>query len=230
MLGTVGRWLGRLSFFGLVWVGVGMMVVASVSYVELGSEHPFFLEKLPLAQPKLWLGALYVHVPSALFALPACLVLLSHRIRRSVPRFHRWLGRLTGALVLLAVVPTGLYLAFFAQGGLVTTLGFWLTGVIAFAAMVKSIQSARAGDVKAHRRYSTHVAAQLSVAVFSRVLLMGAEQLELYSEWAYIAALWFPVLACALVAELLTGPRKWLTSKGSHHEEVVLVRPLDVVR
>jgi uncharacterized membrane protein len=225
-LATRGGKLGGLAFFALMAAGVWMMLEASASYLELGAEHPFFLEKLPLARPKLWLGALYVHVPSALFALPACLVLLSRRVRARLPRLHRWLGRLTGALVLLAVVPSGLYLAFFAQGGLITTLGFWLTGVIAFVAMVKSIERARAGDIKAHRRFGTHVAAQLSVAVFSRAMLITAEQLELYSTWIYIASLWVPVVGCAVAAELLTGS----LLKGARHAEVVAHSALDAVR
>jgi uncharacterized membrane protein len=230
-LGKLAARLGRPAFFLLMWVGVWMMFSASATYLELGEPHPFFLEKLPLAHPTLWLTALYVHVPAALLSLPASLLLLVRRVRTRAPRFHRWLGRVTGVLVLFAVVPSGLYLAFFAQGGLITTLGFWLTGLIAFVAMVKSIQSARARDMKAHRRFSSHVAAQLSVAVISRFLLIGAEQLGLYSEWVYIAALWVPVIACAFVAELLTGaPRLLPTAKGSDHEEVALVSALDAVR
>lgn len=229
---TLATWtarLGRLAFFSLMGVGTWLLFEASASYVELGQEHPFFLEKLPLARPQLWLTALYVHVPAALFSLPACLVLLAKSVRKRLPRAHRWLGRVTGGVVLLAVVPSGLYLAFFAQGGLISTLGFWLTGLIAFVAMVKSIQAARARDFKAHRRFSTHVAAQLGVAVFSRVLLVGAEQIELYSEWVYIAALWFPVIACFVVAELLTGPRLVFRSKGFNHEEAVAGSALDAV-
>jgi hypothetical protein len=225
-LATWGTGFLRLAFFSLMGLGTWLLFEASASYVELGQEHPFFLEKLPLARPQLWLTALYVHVPAALFSLPACLVLLSKGVRKRLPRAHRWLGRVTGAAVLLAVVPSGLYLAFFAQGGLITTLGFWLTGVIAFVAMVKSIAAARARDFKAHRRFSTHVAAQLSVAVFSRVLLVGAEQIELYSEWVYIVALWFPVIACAVVAELLTSGFR---SKGFRHENVVAGSALDAV-
>ena len=225
-----GAWLGRVAFFVPMWAGAAMMVAASASYLELGEAHPFFLEKLPLARPSLWLAALYVHVPSALLALPACLVLLIKRVRTRAPRLHRWLGRVTGVLVLAGVVPSGMYLALFAQGGLITTLGFWLTGLIAFVAMVKSIRCARARDMKAHRRFSTHVAAQLSVAVISRFLLLGAEQIELYGGWVYIAALWLPVIACALAAELLSGPRSWSTSKGTRYEKVVVVSPLDAVR
>ena len=230
---TVTRWgsgLMRGAFWSAMGVGMWMMVSASTSYLELGDSHPFFLEKLPLAHPRWWLTALWVHVPSALFSLPACLLLLVRRVRTRFPRFHRWLGRVTGGLVMFAVVPSGMYLAFFAQGGSVTTLGFWLTGVIALLAMAKSIQSARRGEFRAHRRFSSHVVAQLSVAVFSRFLLAGAESLGLYREWVYVAALFIPVVACAVVAEVLTGPRPWSIAKGDRHEELVGVRPLGAVR
>jgi uncharacterized membrane protein len=201
------RGLGRLVYYAVMGAGLWLMCSASTSYLELGELHPFFLEKLPLAHPQRWLAALYVHVPSALFSLPACLALSSTRVRLRFPRLHRWLGRSTAALVLFAVVPSGMYLARFAQGGVMSTLGFWLTGLLTFVAMVMSVRSARRGDMKAHRRFSTHVTAQLAVAVVSRFLLVGVEELGLYSEWAYIAALWVPVLGCALLAERLAGPR-----------------------
>jgi uncharacterized membrane protein len=199
---------GRVAFHAVMVLGLWLMLSASASYLELGREHPFFLEKLPLPRPNLWLAALYAHVPSALLSLPACLVLLLAGVRRRWPRFHRWLGRITGVLILCVVVPSGMYLALFAQGGLLSTLGFWLTGVITFAAMIKSVQSARAGRMQAHRRFSAHVAAQLAVAVVSRFALIGAEQVGLYSEWTYIAALWLPVIGCALAAELCTRQRR----------------------
>ncbi|MFT3926598.1 MAG: DUF2306 domain-containing protein [Myxococcales bacterium] len=204
-LAKVSARLGRGGFFLLMAVGLCLMGSASTSYIELGDAHPFFLEKLPLARPRLWLAALYAHVPGALFALPACLVLLSQRVRTRFPRFHRWLGRMTAVLILSVVVPSGMYLALFAQGGLPSTLGFWLTGTITFVAMLRSVQTARARDMRAHRRFSTHVAAQLAVAVVSRMLLVGAEFAEIYDEWVYIAALWVPVLGCACIAELATG-------------------------
>jgi uncharacterized membrane protein len=229
----LARWcaaLGRVAFYSVMGVGIWLMFSASASYLELRGAHPFFLEKLPLAHPKLWWAALYVHVPCALFALPACLLLLVGQVRARFPRFHRWLGRVTGALLLCAVVPSGMYLAFFAQGGLISTLGFWLTGLIVFAAMLRSIRSARARNMKAHRRFSTHVAAQLAVAVVSRFALIGAEEIGLYGEWVYIAALWIPVCGCAVVAELSTGPRLFSSTKGSRHEELVAASALDAVR
>lgn len=229
-LARFGAGVARVTFYLVMAAGLWLMGEASTSYLELGSEHPFLLEKLPLAQPAVYRAALYAHVPTALFALPACLVLLSGWVRRHWPRFHRYLGRVTGALILTVMVPSGAYLALFAQGGLVTTLGFWLTGAITWWAMAQSIRSARARQLVAHRRYSAHVVAQLSVAVLSRFMLAGAELLELYDTWVYIAALWLPVVGCAIVAELWTSPRSSSTSKGPDHETLVAAARLDVVR
>ena len=73
------------------------MIEASLSYVEMGTSHPFVLEKTHQKQnllpSDLWLTALYLHVPSALFGLPACLVLLLKSVRNRFPKFHRYLGR-----------------------------------------------------------------------------------------------------------------------------------------
>lgn len=222
-------WRGSAAFRALLGLGTLLMVWASSAYLDLGREHPFFLEKLPLARPSLYLAALWTHVPSALFALPACLVLDSPGVRKRFPAAHRALGKLTAASVLLLVAPSGLYLASFAQGGFITTLGFWLTGVIAAFAMVKAVLAARSRDHESHRRWASHVTAQLSVAVLSRALLSGAELLELYEPWVYVAALWLPVLGSVVVVELLRAPRR-LPSKGSRHETLAVVRRVDVVR
>jgi hypothetical protein len=84
--------------------------------------------------------------------------------------------------------------------------------------------------MRAHRRFSTHVVAQLAVAVVSRFLLVAAESAGVYADWVYVAALWIPVIGCALVAELATGPRLFSPSKGSRHEKLAPVSRLDVVR
>jgi Predicted membrane protein (DUF2306) len=222
--------IGHGAFRAAMVLGVLLMAWASSSYVELGEAHPFYLEKLPLARPALYLAALYAHVPSALFALPACVLLDTNTLRSRWPGAHRWLGRLTALVVLLLVVPSGLYLAWFAQGGLITTLGFVLTGVLSAGAMLLSVRAAQRGRYERHRRFARHVTAQLSVAVLSRALLYGAEWLELYEPWVYVAALWLPVLGSLISVEWLHAPRRSLTSKGTRHEALAAVRRVDAVR
>ena len=200
MARRIGRLLGSVWMLGL---GLGALIIGWASRVYFASDElaPFVIEKLPLPHEELWLAALKVHVVAASFALPACLLLSWKRMLR-LPRTHRWLGRGTGAVVLAALVPSGLYLSPFAKGGAPATIGFALSGLIVALAMVWGIRHARAKDYVGHRRCMLHVLAQLSVAVTSRTLLPLLDAAGIDPDPAYLFALWAPVLAGVGFVEL----------------------------
>jgi hypothetical protein len=128
------------------------------------------------------------------------------------PAVHRWLGRLTGVLVLFALVPSGIVLAFDAKGGGVVTAGFLLSAAIVAWSMARGIVAARRRDLVSHRRAMHHVLAQMSVAVTSRALLLSLDAIGIDPGVAYVAALWVPVLASAAVAEIVsTSSFPWFT-------------------
>ncbi len=193
MARRLGRLLGSVWMLGL---GLGALLIGWASRVYFSSDElaPFVIEKLPLPHEDLWLAALKVHVVAASFALPACLLLSWKRMLR-FPRTHRWLGRGTGAVVLAALVPSGLYLSLYAKGGAPATVGFALSGLIVALAMVWGVGRARAKDYVGHRRCMLHVLAQLSVAVTSRTLLLLLDAVGIDPDPAYLFALWVPVLA-----------------------------------
>src|SRR5215468_7022789 len=112
----------RLVSMGLLALGSAAITLGSIVY--FGEDlAPFVLEKLPLPLEDVWMLALRTHVVAASVCLPGCLLLsLGIVIRRA--RLHRWLGRITAAAVLLALVPSGLYMAWFAKGGVPSTVGF----------------------------------------------------------------------------------------------------------
>lgn len=199
-------------------VGIlGSLTIALGSAVYFGDElAPFVIEKLPLPHESLWLIALQVHVVAAAFSLPACLVLSVKGLLRRLPRLHRWLGRATGSVVLLALAPSGFYLSLFAKGGLLSTLGFMLSGVIVVVAMVHAIRTARAKNFVSHQRATMHVLAQLSVAVSSRAMLFCFDALGLDADTAYLVALWVPVVVSAAVVEWLASRPLSTTTRRTH--------------
>ncbi len=199
-------------------LGSGAITAASVVYFSDDELAPFVAEKLPLPFEAAWLFVLQVHVVAAAFALPACLLLLSKTLRRRVPGLHRWLGRVTGGVVVLGLAPSGLYLSLFAKGGLPATLGFMLSGLIVVVAMVQSVRTARAGNLVVHRRFALHVLAQLSVAVTSRAMLFLLDAVDADPDFAYLASLWLPVVGSAAVVELLVLKTRPLEQPRSHHE------------
>ena len=211
---------GRVSattFMLAMVAGTIAIAHACLAYIEEGDMHPFILEKLPLDHERLWIGALYVHLVSAVVALPGCLALITSRFLRRAPSLHRWLGRGVGVVVLVGLVPSGSYLAFFARGGAASTVGFLLSGAIVAWAMAGAVTAARRRRFARHRRYAAHVLAQMSVAVTSRALLVAAAAAGLEGDATYVAALWVPVLASAAIAEWTCAPNKPRPARGSTH-------------
>ena len=222
---ATARRLGRL--LGSVWMlglGLGALLIgwASRVYFDGAELAPFVIEKLPLPHEDLWMAALEIHVVAASLALPACLLLSIKRMLR-FPRTHRWLGRGTGTVILLALVPSGLYLSLFAKGGAPATVGFALSGVIVALAMVQGVRRARAKDYAGHRRCMLHVLAQLSVAVTSRTLLYLLDAVGIDPEPAYLFALWAPVLAGVGFVEVCLSRRPH--RRNSHAPNTLAPRP-----
>jgi hypothetical protein len=184
-------------------LGSLLMTWVSLPYFDFGTLPPFMLEKLPLKFERLWLASLRIHVASALLALPLCLFLMTRFLQRR-PAWHRFLGRVTGALLLVALVPTGVVLALDAKGGALVTAGFLLSGALVAGCTVVGVLSARRRDFTLHARMMRHVVAQMSVAVTSRVLIVVLDIVGMEPGVAYVVALWGPVLLSAAVAELVS--------------------------
>ena len=203
--------LPRRSFLLFLVLGWGFIFASSLAYFDYSQLPAFMLEKMPLRFEALWLVSLRVHVAAALVSLPLCVVLMTRALQRRAA-VHRWLGRVTGMTLLLALVPSGVILAFDAKGGRLVTAGFLLSGAIVALCTVRGVLAARRGDLVAHRRAMRHVFAQMSVAVTSRAMLVGSDFAGVDPDLAYVVALWLPVVASALVVELTSLPRGSIAS------------------
>jgi len=194
--------LPRRVFLVLMLTGSALITAASLVYLDFDTLPPFVVEKLPVRFESLWLASLRVHVASASLSFPLCVLLMTRTIQRR-PAWHRRIGRLTGILVLFALVPSGIVLAFDAKGGKPVTVGFLLSAAIVAGCMAHGTLSARRRDFVSHRRAMRHVLGQMSVAVTSRVLILGLDAMGMDPDLVYVLALWAPVLGSAAVAELI---------------------------
>ena len=198
---TFGQWAAR-GFLVLMLLGSAFITVMSLPYFDFETLPPFVIEKLPLRFESLWLAALRVHVSAAALSFPLCLLLMTRALQRR-RNWHRWLGRIAGLLVLLALLPSGIVLAFDAKGGRIVTTGFLLSAMIVGGAMIVGVRAARRHELTLHARAMRHVLGQMSVAVVSRALIVALDALGLDPDVAYVAALWGPVLASVALVEWL---------------------------
>lgn len=205
-----------------LWLGSFAITLSSIVYFNTHELAPFVIEKLPLPALDGYVWALRIHVLAAALALPGCILLSSKRLLKRWPSFHRWGGRWIGIIVLVALVPSGFYLSFFARGGWGATVGFILSGIIVLVAMVQGVRSARAKQYDRHRRYVLHVLGQLSVAVSSRAMLYMLESTSLDQNLSYILSLWIPVLATFGLVEYFVSPTRFKLIPRSLYEKMVL--------
>lgn len=181
--------------------GWALITAASLAYFDFSELPPFVVEKLPVRFETLWMWSLRVHVAAAITSLPLCTILMTRALQRK-PRVHRWLGRIAGSVVIFALVPSGVVLAFEAKGGSVVTAGFLLSAALVAWFGVRGVAAARRRDLVGHARAMRHVFAQMSVAVTSRALLLLLDRVHVDPDRAYVYALWVPVLLSAAIAEL----------------------------
>jgi hypothetical protein len=199
-----------------MWVGTALITASSIAYFDFATLPPFVIEKLPVRFETLWLVSLRIHVASALLSFPLCLLLMTRWLQRR-RTWHRGIGRFACALVLLALVPSGVVLAFDAKGGRIVTAGFLLSAAIVAWCTIKGVVTARRRDLVSHRRMMQHVVGQMSVAVVSRGLIVGFDAMGLDPDVAYVVALWGPVLAAVAVVELVSLERTRSLLKSIPH-------------
>lgn len=190
--------------------GSALITWTSLGYFDFEELPPFVIEKLQqgLRFESLWIVALRAHVASALITFPLCLILTTRMLQRRAA-LHRWLGRMTGALVLCVLVPSGAVLALDAKGGRVVSAGFLLSGAIVAWFVVAGVLAARRRDLVSHQRAMRHVVAQMSVAVSSRTLMFVFDTRGVDPDVAYVVALWVPVVMSAIIAELVSSRLVW---------------------
>lgn len=147
-------------------------------------------------------ASFYPHIIAGPCSLLLGLLLLSERFRRWRPRWHRGLGRVQIAIILLVVVPSGLAMARHAAAGPGAGVGFMCLALATGGTVIQGWRAAVQRRFEDHRRWMQRCFALLFSAVVIRVngglgLVLGIE-----AEWYYLQTAWTSWLLPVLVLEL----------------------------
>jgi hypothetical protein len=130
-----------------------LMLEITLRYVTFDTNASFLQIKQDYIQNIVWLTAFYVHVFSSLFALLAGFTQFSNRIRTAYPRVHRWVGKIYIADVLLVTGPAGMLMAFYANGGISSRLGFFTLSALWWYSTYQAWRSAVTRNFSKHRAF-----------------------------------------------------------------------------
>ncbi|AGE76699.1 TPA: DUF2306 domain-containing protein [Bacillus thuringiensis] len=155
-----------------------------------------------------WYMMLFIHITTSIVALVIGPFTLSTRFRERNINRHRIIGRIYMVGILLGGV-SGLYLSFYATGGLVAKLGFGLLSVFWLTSAYQALHGVKNKKIKEHRNWMirnyslTFGAVTLRIWLPLFIVLFGIERFELsYAIIAWLA--WVPNL---IVAELFIRKR-----------------------
>lgn len=150
--------------------------------------------------------AFYAHIVSGPLALLLGTILMSDAFRRRWPLWHRRLGRLEVAVVLLAVTPSGLWMARHALGGPIAAAGLTVLALLTAGCTALGWRAAVRNRFRDHERWMRRTYLLLASAIVVRILGGMATAAGLAATWFDPAAAWASWVAPLAVHEL----RGWL--------------------
>jgi len=154
----VVKWLGLILLAGFVVSTAWRAVHAAFDNDQFPEALLVKVELLPAIFPlHMVAGGL------ALILVPLTLVLRG-------TAFHKWAGRLTAAVVIVAAL-TAIPVALTAPVTSMAAAGFSTQGLVWLALIAKGVWHIRSGDVNAHRHAMLLMAAVTSGAMFFRIYL-----------------------------------------------------------
>lgn len=134
--------------------------------------------------------AFYAHIFSGPCSLFMGLMLLNEQLRRRFPNWHRYLGRIQTACVLLLVAPSGLWMAIWAETGAVAGSGFATLAVATGVCISFGWRSAVKKRFAEHRRWMWRCYLLLCSAVVLRMMGGLATVTQIEDDWVYQVAAW----------------------------------------
>jgi len=191
-----------LLFFAYFFI---LMLRITLRYIPMNSEVSFLqIKQTEVTGIKAYLPVFYVHVYSAIFVLLAGFTQFNARILVKYPKIHRWLGYLYVSLVLLLTSPSGIFIGWFANGGLIAKTSFIILGVLWFWFTLKATFLILKRKITAHKQFMYRSFALAASAVTLRlwkvilVYLFQPAPMDVYQIIAWLG--WIPNL---LIAEWL---------------------------
>lgn len=171
-------------------------------YLFQEQNQGFLSSKLELLSNSFWITAFYTHIIFGGIALLTGWSQFIPKWRNKFPKFHRNLGKLYVISALLSSV-AAIFLGFYANGGIIPSLGFISLGIIWFYTTYKAFTSIKKRNLIKHKK----------MMIFSYAACFSAVTLRFYTpflntgfepELAYRIVAWLCWVPNIFVAYLIT--------------------------
>ncbi len=191
-----------------VMTGLSLLLFAiTFMYWNFRPDVNFLLTKQDLVSHPIWRTAFYIHIFGGMLAIALGPFQFVKAFRKRNLNFHRLTGKIYIGAILFIAAPTGLYMAFYANGGFYSTLGFLLMSVLWFYTTYMALHTIKKKQIQNHSNWMVRSYAMTFAAVTLRLwvpflsLLAEMEHLKVIVVTAWISWL-FNLIAAELIIKM----------------------------
>jgi uncharacterized membrane protein len=190
-------------------VAVGLYPLAYY-IIDMRSSGLLHSKPKTLIDSTFYIPIFYVHITFGGIALLTGWSQFSNWLRNKYLKTHRFVGKIYVIAVILSSL-AGLFIAFFASGGIIPSIGFGILAILWFTTVVKAYTSILKKNIKQHENWMLRSYALAFAAVTLRIYLpfsqavMHLDFLACYRVISWLC--WVPNL---IVAEIIINRRTQL--------------------
>lgn len=192
------------SGWGLLAAGALYLAGITTLYFSFCSDCNFLLKKQDVVFNPFWRTAFYIHISGGMLALLTGPWQFLRSFRRRFLRLHRSMGKVYLVSILLLAGPSGQFMAFYAEGGFLSTIGFLLMALLWLWTTWMAYATVRKRDITAHRDWMTRSYALTLAAVTLRIYVPVTSQLLHWNhEFVVESSAWLSWIPNLVMAEIL---------------------------
>jgi hypothetical protein len=201
-----------------------LLIRNTIPYFSFSKDFSFIEERAVLFLKPIYNFSFYIHIFAGVFCIGSALLQFSSYILKKRRAIHVWAGRTYVVVVLLLGAPTGMYMSFFAKGGLAEKSLFMFMAVAWFLFTLLGLTSILEKQVLAHKVWMIRSYAMAMTAVTFRICYIILYLFDVEVTQNYEVSLWISVIGNMLFAEFIIWKKskhylKTFTTKTKNHEE-----------
>ena len=150
-----------------------LLVLISLQYIPINFDVAFLNLKQEEIKIPYYKYAFFSHVYSSIIIIILGVSQFSKRIRNQFSIIHKLNGKGYILLILLIASPSGLIMAFHANGGLVSQVSFSVLSILWFIFTLKAFLSIKKGNYRKHRDFMIRSYALTLSAISLRLFKYG---------------------------------------------------------
>ena len=143
----------KLVLYSALGYFIYLLLLITLQYFPLNDDVAFLNIKQDEIQLSYYKWAFFSHVFSSIFVILAGFTQFSATLRTHFIQLHRWSGKIYVFLVLFIAAPTGLIMAYHANGGIIAQVSFTILSVLWFYYTLKALLYIKKRNFAKHRNF-----------------------------------------------------------------------------